>query len=122
VSTLAIEAIGLYRRHLSPRKGFRCAHNALHNHGSCSDFGLRAYGRLAFCEATALMVRRLRDCRSAYVVMKGLAQPRTHGDASQRNRERRTGPCDTLDAIMCIPMPDAACTGIGVCDCLGGLF
>lgn len=122
MSALAIEAIGLYRRHLSPRKGFRCAHHALHNRGSCSDFGLRVYGRLSFLEATVLMVRRLRDCRSAYVVMMGLAQTRTRSERSQRVHKRDARACDTLDAINCVPVPDAACADTGICDCLGGLF
>lgn len=122
MSTLAIEAIGLYRRHLSPRKGFRCAHHALHQVGSCSDFGLRVYGRLTFYQATALMVLRLRDCRSAYAtIMRQSRKPKANETPRGGNRGHG-GFGHTLDAISCVPIPDAACADIGACDCLGGLF
>jgi predicted nucleic acid-binding Zn ribbon protein len=39
MSTIAVAGIDLYRRYLSPLKGFRCAHHALHGAGSCSTFG-----------------------------------------------------------------------------------
>ncbi|WP_242032792.1 membrane protein insertion efficiency factor YidD [Oscillatoria sp. FACHB-1406] len=36
IDSLAIAAIGVYQRHLSPRKGFACAYRVLHNRDSCS--------------------------------------------------------------------------------------
>lgn len=124
MSTLAIGAIGLYRRHLSPRKGFRCAHNVLHHHGSCSDFGLRVFGRLPFAGATHLMLRRLADCRRAYATLAAMSMPSPRDDGSPDGRKKRSGPCDALDAINCVtmPFPNAACADIGACDCFGGLF
>jgi putative component of membrane protein insertase Oxa1/YidC/SpoIIIJ protein YidD len=38
MANIAVGTIKLYRRYLSPLKGFRCAHNALHACGSCSGF------------------------------------------------------------------------------------
>ncbi|MBW9260849.1 MAG: membrane protein insertion efficiency factor YidD [Candidatus Thiodiazotropha sp. (ex. Lucinisca nassula)] len=40
INQLAIKAIRLYQRHLSPRKGFCSAHHALNNNGSCSTWAI----------------------------------------------------------------------------------
>lgn len=37
LSQVAVQAIQLYRRFISPHKGFKCAHHVLHQNGSCSD-------------------------------------------------------------------------------------
>ena len=42
---LALRAIGLYQRHLSPRKGFACAYRARTGGASCSELGFRAIRR-----------------------------------------------------------------------------
>lgn len=108
MTTLAVGAIGVYRRYLSPWKGFRCAHAALHGRASCSDFGLRVYERHAFATATALMRRRFAACRQAYLSL--MAGSRSEGEAEEKERQRHR-----QSAI------DWTCTGIDVCDCLGGL-
>lgn len=106
MTTLAVGAIGVYRRYLSPWKGFRCAHAALHGRGSCSDFGLRVYERHPFATATALMRRRFAACRRAYLTL--VAGSRSEDEEKERRRTWQ-------DAA------DWTCTGIDVCDCLGGL-
>lgn len=120
MTNIAVGAIEVYRRHLSPRKGYRCAHNALHHCGSCSDFGLRVYRRLAFSTATALLLRRLTDCRTAYaaiIQMKAEAaddQPEQPPD----RRKHEASNCGPLDAVNCFsaPTPNAACLDIGGCE------
>ena len=62
VAAMAIEA---YQRHLSPRKGFRCAHRALHHGPSCSEFGRRVSLRRGIFGMLPLLWRRLRACGDA---------------------------------------------------------
>jgi putative component of membrane protein insertase Oxa1/YidC/SpoIIIJ protein YidD len=66
VSSVAVGAISLYRRHLSPRKGFRCAHDAVHGSGSCSDFGLRVFIRHDVMFGAKLLRVRFGQCGDAY--------------------------------------------------------
>ena len=57
---LAIAAIWVYQRTLSRllyRRGLRCLH-----HPSCSEYGVLAYRKYGFFRATALTIRRYRDC------------------------------------------------------------
>lgn len=58
-------AIGLYQRHLSPLKGFCCAHHVLHARGSCSAFGKRLALRSGVWRFLALMPLRFNACRKA---------------------------------------------------------
>jgi putative component of membrane protein insertase Oxa1/YidC/SpoIIIJ protein YidD len=85
MSNIAVGTIKLYRRYLSPHKGFRCAHNALHASGSCSDFGLRAFRRYDLGSAVASMNARFNACRTAHTVL--MAGP-TPDDEARWDKER----------------------------------
>ena len=121
MSTMAVGAIGLYRRHISPRKGFRCAHGVLHHRGSCSDFGLRVYERYSLGRATALMLRRFAACRAACQTLLAMAAEATPTDEKSNPPRRSDLACNALDVANCatLPVPDATCLA---CDCTGGLF
>lgn len=116
----AIGAIRAYQRWLSPRKGFRCAHHAVHGLGSCSQFGLTVFRAHAFGQARALLAERLRACRLAYQTYAQQAQEREE-DARKRKDARgpssagaSRAPCD------CSFAPDAIPTSIGDCLPAGG--
>jgi putative component of membrane protein insertase Oxa1/YidC/SpoIIIJ protein YidD len=63
------DAIGLYQRHLSPWKGFCCAHHALHARGSGSAFGKWLVMRSGVWRFLALMPLRFKACRKASVLL-----------------------------------------------------
>lgn len=66
VSSLACRLIGLYQKHLSPRKGFRCAYRVRHERrSSCSQFARRAIDRLGLMPGVRLLRRRLGKCGRA---------------------------------------------------------
>lgn len=98
MAQIALAAIHGYKRFISPHKGFLCAHNALHQNGSCSDFGLRAYAAYDMLSATRLLFRRFELCKLA------AHQLRTDERRSKRDNcgNGITG-CDTpiIDAISC---------------------
>jgi putative component of membrane protein insertase Oxa1/YidC/SpoIIIJ protein YidD len=58
---IAIVGIGLYQETLSRyfrQRGLRCKH-----HASCSQYGVLAYRKYGFVQATVMTWKRWRDCR-----------------------------------------------------------
>jgi putative component of membrane protein insertase Oxa1/YidC/SpoIIIJ protein YidD len=95
MSALAVAGIDLYRRYLSPLKGFRCAHHAVHGRGSCSTFGRNVYGRFRFLEATRLLRQRFVECKEAARRVKRTqiplaSQPQTGGQSNDTGQAKGT--------------------------------
>lgn len=121
MGTLAVASIDLYRRYVSPYKGFKCAHNALHRRGSCSAFGRLVFARKAFLDAVALMRRRFAQCKAAAMVLHA-APLRAEAETEEDRAKRRTRdwPCDCG-----VPVPNIssgstateACTSVDFCAC-----
>lgn len=110
IEDLAVMAIRLYRRYLSPYKGYRCAHGMLHGGDTCSGFGLRAYRRFPFATAHAVLRRRIEKCREAYLVLMSRAEER-------RRRRRESGkPNHVLDSCGPGDCDLGPCDGPGGCD------
>ncbi|WP_216323225.1 membrane protein insertion efficiency factor YidD [Deinococcus aestuarii] len=63
---LTLLGIGLYRRRLSPRKGFRCAHAALHGGESCSAAVARIVREDGVIGGRARVAARFGECRAAH--------------------------------------------------------
>lgn len=63
---LALSAIRLYQRWLSPRKGFRCAHAALHGGESCSAAVARIVLEDGLSVGRARIAARFRECRASH--------------------------------------------------------
>ena len=62
LSRLALWAIRLYQRHLSPIKGYSCAYRAATGRQGCSAYGYRAIARHGLAAGLALLDRRLYRC------------------------------------------------------------
>lgn len=63
---IALSAIRLYQRHLSPRKGFCCAYRHQTGHASCSELGYRTIRRFGVFDGLRLLRRRLDKCGVAH--------------------------------------------------------
>lgn len=63
---IALAAIALYRRHLSPRKGFSCAYRVHTGRDSCSAYGQRVIERFGLRVGQALLRRRMAACGAQY--------------------------------------------------------
>lgn len=74
LDSLALSGIRLYQRHLSPHKGFRCAHAALHGGESCSAAVARIVREEGLRRGRARMAERFRDCRAAHNALHGGVQ------------------------------------------------
>jgi uncharacterized protein len=66
MKALALFAIRLYQRHLSPRKGFNCAYRAHTGRASCSALGYRAVRRHGAWRGYAILRRRLERCGAVH--------------------------------------------------------
>lgn len=86
--SIALWAIRLYQRHLSPRKGFVCAFRVHTGRDGCSAYGLRVITRYGLLRGLALLDRRLSDCGHQHRLH---APPRT---AAQPALRRQAGFCD----------------------------
>jgi putative component of membrane protein insertase Oxa1/YidC/SpoIIIJ protein YidD len=65
VDRLALAAITAYQRHISPRKGFCCAHRVQHGGPSCSEYARQTLIVYGLRQTMPLLRQRLRACRAA---------------------------------------------------------
>lgn len=79
--------IGLYQKHLSPRKGYRCAHSLEHGGSGCSGAVLEILEAKGF-------LRGFGDIRARFVACQDAAekrQRRREEDQARRQREKDKG-------------------------------
>lgn len=94
----ALGAIRAYQRHLSPRKGFRCALRGATGGRSCSGYGYRAIARCGLRKGLRLLQRRLDACASQH----------RRGGPSRYQQGYCDIPCDVGDM-------SGLCDGFGSC-------
>jgi putative component of membrane protein insertase Oxa1/YidC/SpoIIIJ protein YidD len=75
VRALLLAAIRLYKRHVSPRKGYGCAYRLHSGRCSCSTLGLRAVSRYGAWHGLGVLRNRLAECRVAAEALR--ARPRS---------------------------------------------
>ena len=140
-AAVAVGAIDLYQRFVSPYKGFSCAHRVASGGRSCSQFAKRLVAKVGLLRFGPLLMRRLRKCGETARAMKAGILARRRGVAAARpeqseERDRREqqqphasasgthshtwadcGGCDAPDLSGCdtLPVPDAA--GCDGCAC-----
>jgi putative component of membrane protein insertase Oxa1/YidC/SpoIIIJ protein YidD len=61
----AIDAIALYQKYISPKKGFSCSHRRLHGGTSCSQYAKNLLSEQNLELAVKMSVQRFRDCAKA---------------------------------------------------------
>lgn len=66
---LAAFFIQMYQRYISPHKGFRCAHRALHGGASCSEFARLYVKEHSVWSMPAALRMRFRECRLAKMTL-----------------------------------------------------
>ncbi|WMS89034.1 membrane protein insertion efficiency factor YidD [Pleionea litopenaei] len=67
---LVIYFIRIYQKWISPYKGFRCAHAALHGVDSCSTAVIKIINRRGVIGGFGLIRRRFERCKLAYLEHK----------------------------------------------------
>ena len=82
--------IHAYRRWLSPRKGFKCAHHALHQSGSCSDRVLGFIENKPLLQWPSLIKNQFSECKQASI------------EINNRKKRRKCDPTDMCESLDCI--------------------
>ncbi|WP_019585914.1 membrane protein insertion efficiency factor YidD [Deinococcus apachensis] len=85
LDTLTLSGIRLYQRYLSPRKGFRCAHVALHGGESCSAAVARIVREDGLIGGRRRIATRFQECRAAHHVLHA-GSPLAFGTSGPRMR------------------------------------
>ena len=97
---IALTAIRLYQRYVSPHKGFSCAYRRHTGRAGCSAFGYRAVRRYGVIRGALLVRSRTRLCGAV------------HRDLVERRPERRMnaqrGLCDLACDVPGCDLPNAA--------------
>ncbi|MCP5306772.1 MAG: membrane protein insertion efficiency factor YidD [Chromatiaceae bacterium] len=96
LNQIAIKTIRLYQQHISPRKGYCCAHHVLHQNGSCSSWAIAAIESHGTLAMVSQFGARLAECNEA---SKELS-------AKKSENKEEAPPCDkactATDAGCCI--------------------
>lgn len=110
-------AIGLYQTHLSPHKGFVCAHRVLHRGESCSQYAKRVVLSEGVRRAVMQTLGRFQDCKAAYQALLAKREERRESkwDYCELPLEVADG-SGACDAGVLESLPAAEC---GVLDCAG---
>lgn len=129
-SRVAIEAIRLYQRRLSPLKGYRCAHRILHRGDSCSEHARRGIATDGVFRGLQQLRSRFGECREACRILKArrllfamsdgldVVTDEPSSDEFKSHRRRGANGCDLLYTFPTDLVGDA-CVGLG-CDIAGG--
>lgn len=105
VRALALWAIRLYQRLISPHKGFNCAYRAYTGQVGCSELGYRAIRRFGVREGIGILNIRLHKCRLANRRIQAAPRPILRGQAGLVD-------CDCGGDRGCVDLLDPSC-----CDC-----
>jgi uncharacterized protein len=100
-SDLLIGLIRLYQVHISPYKGFRCAHRALYGGRSCSAHAAHIINRFGVVPLIPLLLRRGKQCRDAALTLtseKAQAISDFDADRERRRRDCWAESCSPVDA------------------------
>ena len=94
MKALALWAIRLYQRTISPRKGFCCAYRAHTGHASCSALGYRAIRRFGVLDGMTVLRSRLYKCGLAHRRYTRPLVPLLPGQRGFIDCDCGPGPCE----------------------------
>ncbi len=97
----AVVAIDWYQAYLSPRKGFCCAHRALHGNSSCSEWIKRLIIRVGLIRTVPLAIRRFRSCFEAYEMLSQHNSEAKVANNANEEKEFEECPCAKKNNTMC---------------------
>ncbi|RVU43070.1 membrane protein insertion efficiency factor YidD [Rubrivivax rivuli] len=106
LTRIALLAIRLYQRWISPTKGFSCAYRVHTGRSGCSELGYRAIRRYGLLGGADVLNVRLALCSDCHAERKAISS----------KRRAQLGSCDPPCDIPC-DGKDARCLD-GLCDCL----
>lgn len=116
---MAVTAVGVYQRSLSPRKGFACAYRVRFDGSSCSQHFLQQLDQGGLRHGLGSLQSRLHECRLAAA---GAAASSTAnsaaGDHAEPHAQDGAPEADDQDHQSNWQLDGCAECGSGGCDCL----
>ena len=104
---VATTSISGYQKYISPYKGFRCAHRALHGGESCSEYIKNAIATQGLVAGIKISSQRFKACEQAYKTLRSsLPRLNNHPTTTACVGDR----CD--DVKIC-------CCAVDACPCNG---
>ncbi len=97
MKALALWAIRVYQRMISPRKGFCCAYAFHTSHASCSALGYRAIRRFGVVDGVKVLHSRLHKCGVAHRRYGSTSRPILAGQAGMCDLDCGDTSCDSCD-------------------------
>ena len=98
--------IGLYQKHLSPRKGYRCAYSLEHGGTGCSGAVLHILEEKGLWRGWSLIHKRFDECGNA-------AERRKERHKKEKKKDRDCLPQASCDGLSC---PDNCVPSFKKCD------
>ena len=115
INRVGLGLVKLYQTQISPRKGFRCAHRALHQGTSCSAYFANNLQQVGISESIPLQIQRFQQCKDANLILRhsrrNPLQPSLAASlhrSNSRNKQHRRNQCDKSSWCDCDPF---------ICDC-----
>jgi putative component of membrane protein insertase Oxa1/YidC/SpoIIIJ protein YidD len=104
IRQIAIASIGGYQKHISPRKGFSCAHRLLYKGESCSQYAKRMVAQQGLVGAIPVVRQRFRACRTANQVLQARYSSQADSDRAWSDRRNRNwgSNCNDYGAVDCV--------------------
>jgi len=106
VKQLILKLIVLYRKYLSPHKGFRCAYGVLHGGNSCSTEIYKIIDKNGFLVGFPLARLQLKKCGAAYRVLSSAKVSSEKGSSEKDKGSRKNKkPKKKKDKDSCCDLP-----------------
>lgn len=124
LKAIAIASISRYQKHLSPHKGFSCAHRILYGGDSCSEYIKTAIVQKGLSGAIGLSQHRFAACKEAHHILHSQVcaqtQPRKKPNRPSPNRVRDYACTELTPSVGCDACNDSL-ECLFLLDCCGGI-
>jgi len=85
--SLVLVAISVYKKYVSPFKGFRCAYGVLHGGNSCSTEIYELINKHGVLKGIPLAKVQLKRCTAAYKILSSEKEDETGESGENKNPE-----------------------------------
>ena len=97
-----LRLIALYKRYISPHKGYRCAYSALHGGDSCSTAIEKIIQSHGTYRSLHLVYRQMINCSNAYEVLASKKRKNNHKQKGKKKKDNENVACELpCHAINC---------------------
>jgi len=104
-------AISVYKKYVSPFKGFRCAYRVLHGGNSCSTEIYELINKHGVLKGIPLAKVQLKRCTAAYKILSSKKEDESDESGENRNPEKKDDKFSWCD----LPCLGVECASIAKC-------